>query len=414
MDIKREPRRSRTKWIALGGGVLGVVAITLALTRLGVAAPALDRTSIVTGVVHRGVLTLDVHAPGTLVPEHVRIVAAVTAGRVEALPLTAGAPVTAGMTIVRLSNPDVELQAMQSEQQRSAAMSALASLTTSLRQQRLSQEGFVADMESQHQEALRNVSVFDALGKQRLASPNEVANTRDKATSLRVRLNAERQRLGEMTRSESEQVTLMREQVMKLRDIVESQKRRVNSMNVAAGESGQLQVLPLELGQWVNPGMELARIAQPGRLKALLRVPESQAKDIALGQRATIDTRNGVVAGHVMRADPSSQNGSVTVEVALDGPLPPGTRSDLSVDGTIEIARLTDVLYVARPAYGTPESSVGLFRLDADGKGASRVSVRLGRASASEVQVISGLVAGEKVIISDVANVDNASYVRVR
>ena len=414
MDVKRDPRGRSGKRVALAGGVLGVMAIIAVITRSGAAVPALDRASLTIDSVHRGDLSLDVHAPGTLVPEHVRIIAAVTAGRVEALPFNPGAPVTADMTIVRLSNPDVELQAMQSEQQRSAAMSALASLRTSLRQLRLSQQGFVADMESQYQEALRNLSVFDALGKQRLASTNEVASARDKATSLHARLDAERQRLAEMRHSENEQVVLMQEQVARLRDIVESQKRRVRSMNVAAGESGQLQVLPLELGQWVNPGMELARIARPGRLKAMLHVPESQAKDIALGQRARIDTRNGVVAGHVLRADPSSQNGSVTVEVALDGPLPPGTRSDLSVDGTIEIARLKDVLYVSRPAYGAPGSTVRLYRLDADGRGASRVSVTLGRASTNAVQVINGLVVGEKVIISDVANIDNASRVRVK
>jgi hypothetical protein len=206
----------------------------------------------------------------------------------------------------------------------------------------------------------------------------------------------------------------MQEQIARLRDIVASQRLRVTSMHVVAGEAGQLQVLPLELGQWVNPGMELARIAQPGRLKAVLQVPDVQAKDITVGQRVAIDTHNGIVQGRVMRANPSSQNGTVTVEVALDGALPAGTRSDLSVDGTIEIARLTNVLYVGRPPYGDPETSVGLFKLEPGGKEAVRVRVKLGRGSASSIQVMNGLAAGDHVIISDMSSWDNALRVRVR
>jgi HlyD family secretion protein len=183
---------------------------------------------------------------------------------------------------------------------------------------------------------------------------------------------------------------------------------------VVAGETGQLQVLPLELGQWVNPGMELARVAQPGKLKAVLHVSEEQARDAALGQRALIDTRNGVVPGHVMRMDPSSQNGTVTVEVAIDGPLPAGTRSDLSVDGTIQIAQLPNVLYVGRPAYGDAERTVSLFRLDPDGRGASRVQVKFGRASANTVEVRSGLRAGDRVITSDMSAWDHVPHVRLK
>jgi hypothetical protein len=206
----------------------------------------------------------------------------------------------------------------------------------------------------------------------------------------------------------------MQDQVARLRRITAAQRQRVTAMQVVAGETGQLQVLPLELGQWVNPGMELARIAQPGRLKAVLHVPDVQAKDITIGQRAAIDTRNGIVQGHVMRTDPSSQNGTVTVEVALDTALPAGTRSDLSVDGTIEIARLSSAMYVGRPPYGDPGASVGLFRLDQGGKEAVRVRVKLGRASANAIQVLSGLAAGDRVIISDMSSWDNVSRVRIR
>jgi HlyD family secretion protein len=359
-------------------------------------------------------MVLDVRASGTLVPEHVRIIAAATAGRVETLPIRPGATVTPATTVVQLSNTDVELQAMQSEQQLSAAMSSLASLRTAVHQQRLSQEGIVAQTLTQSQDAMRNVAVFESLDKKQLAATNEVAAARDKARELGTRLDLERQRLQDITDSEREQLALMRDQIARLRQIVSAQRQRVTAMHVIAGEAGQLQVLPLELGQWVNPGMELARIAQPGRLKAVLRVPDVQAKDITLGQRVAIDSRNGIVEGHVVRADPSSQNGTVTAEVALDGALPPGTRSDLSVDGTIEIARLTNVLYVGRPPYGDQGASVGLFRLEPDGREAVRVPVKLGRASASTIQVLSGLSAGDKLIISDMSSWDNVSRMRIR
>jgi HlyD family secretion protein len=188
----------------------------------------------------------------------------------------------------------------------------------------------------------------------------------------------------------------------------------VASMHVPAGADGVLQELPLELGQWVTPGQRLARVAQPGRLKAVLRVPETQAKDVVLGQPTAVDTRNGIVQGHVMRVDPSVQNGTVTVEIALDGALPRGARPDLSVDGTIEIERLPDVLHVGRPAYGEAESVVGLFRLDADGRTARRVNAKLGRSSVNTIEVVQGLKAGDKVIISDMSAWDNVNAVRLK
>ncbi|MFL5604929.1 MAG: efflux RND transporter periplasmic adaptor subunit [Gemmatimonadaceae bacterium] len=414
MDIKREPPRRRRRYVLGGGAVAGVLILSLAIGRLRPAAPSVDSASLVIDTVRRSDMTLDVRAPGTLVPEHVRILAAATAGRVESLPIRPGATVTPNTTVVLLSNTDVELQAMQSEQQLSAAMSSLAGLRTALRQQRLSQEGIVAQTVTQAQDAQRSVAVFESLDRKQLAAANEVAAARDKARELGTRLDLERRRLQDVAGSEREQLALMQDQVARLREIVAAQRRRVTAMRVVAGESGQLQVLPLELGQWVNPGMELARIAQPGRLKAVLRVPDVQARDIALGQRAVIDTRSGIVSGHVQRTDPSSQNGTVTVEVALDGVLPAGTRSDLGVDGTIEIARLTNVLHVGRPPYGDPGASVGLFKVGTDGKDAVRVPVKLGRASANAVQIVHGLAAGDRVIISDMSSWDNVSRMRIR
>lgn len=234
-----------------------------------------------------------------------------------------------------------------------------------------------------------------------------------------MREQLEAQQLQEMISSGKEQLDLTQEQVQRLTAIVAEQRNRVRSMHVVAGESGVLLSLgsggaTLELGQWVNPGMELARVAQPGRLKAVLRVPETQAKDISLGQKATVDTRNGVVVGHVMRIDPGSQQGTVVVEVAIDGELPRGARADMSVDGTIEIERLPNVLYVGRPAYGSAESTVGLFKVSDDGKEATRVNVRLGRASVNTVEVLNGLAVGDSVIISDMSQWDATSRVRLK
>lgn len=414
MDIRREPSPRRRKLFIWAGAVIGLLVVSFAASRLRMAAPSLDRAALVIDTVRQGDMILDVRAPGTLVPEHVRIIAAGTAGRVESLPIQPGAMVTPTTTLMELSNTDVELQAMQSEQQLAAAMSSLASLRTSLNQQRLSQGGVVAQTLTEYQEAARNEAMFEALDKEKLAAANEVAASRDKVRELSTRLDLERQRLNDIKSSERAQLGLMQDQVAHLREIVAAQRRRVTSMHVVAGEAGQLQVLPLELGQWVNPGMELARVAQPGRLKAVLHVPDVQARDITLGQRVAIDTHNGIVEGHVLRTDPSSQNGTVTVEVALDGALPAGTRSDLSVDGTIEIARLTNTLRVGRPPYGDPGATAGLFKIEPGGKGAVRVAVKLGRASANSIQILGGLAAGDKVIISDMSSWDNVSRVRVR
>lgn len=414
MDIPRPAPRNTRRYAIVAGAVVALAAVIGAVSRLGPAVPTVAREAITIDSVRRGEMRVEIHAPGTLVPEHVRIIAAVTAGRVEALPIRAGATVGPATTIVELSNTDVELQALQSEEQLSAAMSALASLRTSLRQQRLSQEAVVATTEAQQADAARQSAVFDSLDRKQLASPVEVAKARDQAKELDARLRVERARLAEIAGAEREQTALMLDQVARLRAITGAQQRRVGSMRVVAGETGQLQVLPLELGQWVNPGMELARVAQPGRLKAVLRVPETQAREITLGQTVRVDTHNGIVSGHVARTDPSSQNGAVTVEVALDGALPTGTRSDLSVDATVEIARLGDVLHVGRPAYGDANGSVAVYRLDPDGKEATRVLVTLGRVSADEVEIVKGLARGERIITSDMSEWDDAPRVRVR
>jgi HlyD family secretion protein len=414
VDIKREPKSKKKQYIVWGSGILAIVLVSLGISRLKPAAPSVERATLWVDSVRRGELLREVRAPGTLVPEHIRIIAAVTAGRVEQLPVRPGVTVTPATLLVEMSNTDVELQALQAEQSLTQARSGLSSLRTQLQQNRLRQQGTIAQLATQLDDANRQLKVIDALDKKGLASASEVASAKDRVRELSTRAEIEKQTLNEIISSDQEQLALFQEQVNRLNDIVREQRNRVRSMRVVAGENGVLLSLPLELGQWVNPGLELARVAQPGRLKAELRVPETQARDIALGQKASIDTRNGVVAGHVMRIDPGSQQGTVLVEVAIDGELPRGARADMSVDGTIEIERLPNVIYVGRPAYGSAESTVGLFKVSEDGSEASRVNVRLGAASVSTVVVLNGLEPGDSVIISDMSQWDNVSRVRLK
>jgi HlyD family secretion protein len=418
LDIKREPPKKTKKYIAGGVVIVGVLVISAFISRLRPAAPPVERATLWIDTVKRGEMVRSVNAPGTLEPEHVRIIVAVTSGRVETLPVLPGVNVTPDETILTLSNPDIDLQTLQYQQQLTQAYTTLAQLRTSLQQGLMSQEGVVAQLVTQYQLATRNATVVDSLDKKKLSSPNELASAHDQVVELKRRLDLERQRYADMQASQKQQLDLQQQSIDGLKQILQEQKNRVASMRVTAGESGQLLSLgnpQLELGQWVNSGIELARVAQPGRLKAVLRVPETQAKDVAVGQRATIDLHNnGVIEGHVIRSDPSSQAGTVTVEVALDGPLPQGARSDLSVDGTIEIDRLKDVLYVGRPAYGQAESTVGLFKVEKNNGFADRQNVKLGRASVNTIEVVSGLAVGDSVIISDMSTWDNTSRVKLK
>ncbi len=419
MDIQRPPPSRRKQYIAWGIGIAAIGLVSLGISRLKPAAPSVERAALWVDSVRRGELLREVRASGTLVPEHIRIIAAVTAGRVEQLPVRPGVTVTPTTLLVELSNTDVQLQALQAEQTLSQARSGLASLKTSILQQRLGQEAAIATLKTQVEDALRQLKVQEALDQKQLASASDLAAARDRVTEFQQRQQIEQKRLVEMDTSAKEQIKLNEDQINRLSAIIREQMNRVRSMRVVAGESGVLQNLgpqgqTLELGQWVNSGMELARVAQPGRLKAIIRVPETQAKDIALGQSAAIDTRNGIVQGHVMRIDPASQGGTVTVEVAIDGELPRGARADMSVDGTIELERLPNVLYVGRPAYGSAESTIGVFKISDDGKEATRVNVRLGRASVNTVEILNGLAIGDSVIISDMSQWDAVQRVRLK
>ncbi len=414
MDIKREPRRKTKRWVYLGVGIVAVVVITVALGRLGPAAPGVDRTSVWTDVVKRGEMVRQVRGPGSLVPEQVRYIAALTAGRVERRLVEPGTVVDSATVLLELSNPDVEIQALDAQRQLTAEEARLADLRTRLEDQRLSQEGLVATVRAQYREAMRNVSRDEELAGRGLLSGIDLQTSRDKAEELEKRLEIEQQRLAVMTDAVETQLSAQRAQVERLRSIAVFKENLVASMKVVAGVSGMLADLQWEAGQWVRPGDELARIVQPGRLRAEVRIPETQARDVAIGQLALIDTRNDTIRGRVSRIDPAVQGGSVTVDVRLEGELPKEARPDLSIDGTIEIERLTDVLYVSRPTYGQANSLVGLFKVVEDGDAAVRVSVRLGRASVNTIEIIEGLIEGDEVIVSDMSTWDEHDRVRLR
>ena len=414
MDIPRAPVKSRKKYFLIGGGIVALVAVTVALSKMEPAAPTVERSTLWIDSVQKGTMLRQVRAPGTLVPEQIRYIPAVTAGRVEQVLVRPGTAVKANTVLLELSNPDVQLEMLAAQQQLTQAEAQLISLRTNLETTRLNQEGVVATVRTQYEDAKRIAEVTNALDEKGLSSASEAGRARDNLKELAARLEIEQKRLAILNNTIESQISLQRAQVSRLRDIAQFQINRVNSMKVTAGADGVLQDMNLEPGQWVNPGITLGRVAQPGRLKAVLRVPETQAKDITIGQPVSIDTRNGLVAGRVFRIDPSVQNGTVQVEAMLEGELPRGARPDLSVDGTIEIERLTDVMYVGRPAYGQAESTVGLFRLEPDGSTAVRVNVKLGRSSVNTIEVVQGLNVNDKVIISDMSQFDSAERVRIR
>ena len=413
MDIQRTPAKRGRKRLIYGGiALVAIVAMTLGLRSLKPAAPEVDRASVWIDSVQKGPLVIEVRGPGTLVPERIRYISAVTAGRVERRLAEPGQAVTPETVLLELSNPDVQLEALESERQLTVAQADRVNLKANLETQRLNQEGVVAAAKAAYLDAKRNAEASEGLASKELISSSDAARAREKVEELATRFQVEEQRLAVMVGAADSQLALQREQVGRLRDVTNFQRFRVRSMEVKAGANGILQELPLEVGQWAQSGATLARIVEPGKLKAVLRIPETQAKDVAMGQPATIDTRNGLAKGKVARIDPAVQNGTVTVDVSLEGELPRGARPDLSVDGTIQVERLDNVLHVGRPAYGQANSAVGLFKLVGDGTEAVRVNVRLGRTSVNTVEILGGLQVGEKVIISDMSRWD--SYERVR
>jgi len=417
VDIIREQKPKKKKRILQVSAVIVVlVLVTVGLRSLKPAAPSVDRATVWTDTVQRGTMVRQVRGPGTLVPENNRLITAVTAGRIEQRYMLAGAEIDSSTVILRLSNPDVEVQLLQSQQQLSQAQAQLITLRSNLANQRLTQEGLVAQTRTQYLDAKR---VYDQ--NQRLYDRNpdlvaqaELERSRELAQELEIRLGLEEERLEILESSLEEQIQAQQSQVERLTAIVQFNAERLASLEVMAGVSGVLTELPVQEGEWVQAGGTLARVVQPGRLKAEIRVPQTQAQDIVVGQVAFVDTRNDTIEGRVARIDPAVQAGTVLIDVALPDDLPRSARTDLSVDGTVEIERLDDVVYVGRPAYGQANSRVGMFKLVEDGNFAVRVNVQLGRSSVNEIEVVEGLQPGEVVILSDMSAWDGYERVRLR
>jgi len=416
VDIARpsQARKKKIRRILIASGTLAaVLLITAGLSRLRPAAPSVDSATLVIDTVKRGPMLRQVRGLGTLVPEEVRWIPAISEGRVERLVVLAGTPVKADTVILELSNPELELQALDAESQLRAAEAALTELKVRLESQHLDQEAAAARVKADFHQAKLRADADGELSKNGLIADINLKVSQVTAEELGNRNRIEQKRLEISDEAIRAQMAVQEAQVEQRRALARLRRRQFLDLKVRAGLDGVLQQLPVEVGQRVTPGTPLAKVAQPEKLKAVVKIAETQAKDILPGQKATVDTRNGVIDGHVARVDPAAQQGTVTVDIALDGALPKGARPELSVDGTIELERLEDVLYVGRPAQGQAESMVGLFRLDEGGKEASRVTVKLGRASVNTVQVLSGLEVGQRVVVSDTSAWDAFDRIRL-
>ncbi len=414
MDVARAPRPKTKRNLMIGGGVIALIAMTAWTLSLDPASPTIERSAVLIDSVRRGDVVREVRGPGTLVPEHIRWITAQASARVERLLSESGRNVGSGEMLLELSNPDLQIQTMQAEQQVRQAQIELLNLRTNLRSQLLTQQGLVASTRTQYVSSAQEAAAADSLAKRKLMSDFEVQTKRAQRDEYTTRLRVEQERLKLMDEAMGAQIATQASQVEQLKAIALNQQTRLRSLQVRAPEAGVLQDLVLQLGQWVPEGTTLAKVVQPGQLKAVLRIPESQAKDVTIGQKASIDTRNGLVAGHVTRKDPSAQGGSVTVDVALDGALPNGAVPDLSIDGTIVIEKLTNVLYSGRPAFSAGSGAATLFKVAPGGKTAARVPVELGRSSVNVIEIVRGLAVGDKIIVSDMSQYQNAAQVRIK
>jgi len=416
MDIARpsQAREKRIRRIVYGAaGFVAVLLITLGLSRLKPAAPGVERATLLIDTVKRGPLLRQVRGLGTLVPEEIRWIPAATEGRVERIVVLPGTAVKADTVILELSNPETELQALDAESQLRQAEAQHTELKVRLESQRLDQQAAAARVQADYHQARLQADADAQLAKEGIVADITVEKSKVAADELANRQRIEQQRLAISGESVDAQLAVQKAQVEQRRALARLRRSQFQALRVRAGIAGVLQQVPVEVGQRVGPGTNLARVAQPARLKAVVKVAETQARDVQIGQSATVDTRNGVIPARVARIDPAVQNGTVTVDLSLDGPLPKGARPDLSVDGTIELEHLDDVLFVGRPAQGQAESLVGLFRLDEGGKEASRVKVKLGRSSVSAVEIVEGLRAGDQVVLSDTSAWDAFDRIRL-
>ena len=415
MDVARPPKKKTGRNIGIGAGVVLLVVATIFISRLRPAAPTVDMAVTIQDSVRKGDLTIEMRGPGTLVPEQIVFVPAQTTARVDNLDVVSGQTVKAGDVLLHMSSPDAEIQTMQADQALSQARSALITLRSDLKNAELAQQSLVATTHTQYITATQNSIAADTLGRQKLLAQFDVNNAHALAAELTTRLHNEQERLNNMTQSADSQVAAAEANVGQLKRIADFNHAKLQSLVVRAPAPGVVQGLSLQPGQFVTEGTTLLKVVQPGKLKAVLQIPESQAKDVAIGQPASIDTRsNGLIAGHVSRKDPSAVGGTVTVDVALDGALPQGAVPDLSVDGTIQVEKLKNVLYTGRPGYGGATGPVGLFKIVENGHAAVRTQVLLGHSSVNSVEILKGLNVGDKVIISDMSLYDGVDRVRLK
>jgi HlyD family secretion protein len=417
MDVPRGKEVARRKrlrrFLFIGVALLAIGGATVALARLKPAAPSVDMSGLWPGTVRRGPMELQVHGLGALKPEEIYFINAAVDSRVVQIVRRASQDaIRTNDVIMVLSNPDLELDAEQAEWTWKQEQANLANLKVKLESEKLDQRASLAELESQYTQAKLTADKDLELTRLNLQSELTSKLSVDQANQLQNRVTLQKQRLGIQDSSIKAQVEAQEVTVESARAAYELKRRQVDQLTIRAGVDGVLQEVDVEVGQRVPQGTLLAKVADPTKLKAVLQIAETQMKDVRIGQDATIDTRNGVVPGRVSRIDPSATNGTVGVDVILLGPLPTGARAELSVDGTIEIMHLADVVYVDRPVSGEQGATIGLFKISADGKGAERVNVKLGRASVNTIEVVSGLNVGDRVILSDMSQYE--SYPRIR
>jgi HlyD family secretion protein len=416
VDIARSPevkRKKKIRRIIYGAvALLAIVLITVGVSRLRPAAPGVDRATVWVDTVKRGPMIRQVRGSGILTPENIRWIPATTSGRVEKLVLRPGAQVTPTSVILEMSNPDLQQQVMDAQLAFRSAEATFENRKAELQSQLLSQEAGVTTLQSQSNQASITLAANEELYKEKLISELQLKQFRATDTDLKNQLAVAKQRLEISKAGMKSQLAPQEADVNQRRAAYELRLRQLDDLKVKAGMTGVLQVLPVEVGQQVAAGANVARVADPTVLKAELRIAETQTKDIKIGQDAEVDTRNGVVAGKVSRIDPASSNGTVGVDIQLLGALPPGARPDLSVDGTVRLQKLDDVIFVGRPAFGQEESTITLFKLQPDGE-AHRTKVVLGRSSVSTIEIREGLQPGDQVILSDMSAYDQFDRVRL-
>jgi len=416
VDIARSSdviKKKKIRRALYGAGFLVIIVlITVGVSKLKPAAPSVDRATVWIDTVKRGPMLRQVRGSGTLVPEEIRWIPATTQGRVEKIILRPGANVTPNTVILELSNPDLQQAVKDAELAFQSAQAAYLNRKTDLESQLLAQQSDLAGVEALYKNATMTLQANEKLWEDKLISEIQLKQSRSANDELKNRLTIGQRRLEMQANGIKSQTAPQEADVAQKRAAYELQMRRLDDLKVKAGMTGVLQEVPVERGAQVAPGANLARVADPSNLKAELRIAETQTKDIRIGQYAEVDTRNGVVKGHVARIDPKSTGGTVGVDVILEGALPSGSRPDLSVDGTIQLERLDNVIYVGRPAFGQENSTVQLFKLTKDGE-ALRAPVKLGRSSVDKIEIIEGLVPGDQVILSDMSAQDSFDRIRI-